>query len=158
MGCNMGCVPDFSPNVSDFLKLLKLIGYYDLIITFRYIKLYSSWRIFISWIYNFMLRLMFKTNFRDISTGLRLVKKSIIDEVSLQSNSPFIGAELTIKLMLKGYRIGEVGIQTFPRKFNKGSSVTISNIIATIKDILKVYNTIFSKDYDLPSNKQKDKM
>ena len=29
----------------------------------------------------------------------------------------FIGAEITIKAMLKGYRVGEVGIQTFPPRF-----------------------------------------
>ena len=34
--------------VSDFAKLLRLKEYYDLIITFRYKKIYSSRRIFIS--------------------------------------------------------------------------------------------------------------
>jgi hypothetical protein len=78
-----------------------------------------------------------------------MVRKSALQEVTLLSDSPFIGAELTIKLMLKGYRIGQVGIQTFPRKFNKGSAATVKNIIATIKDIIRIYRSIFSKNYDL---------
>ena len=141
--------------VYDFAKLFLLVDYYDLIITFRYVKLYSNFRIFISWIYNIFFRLLFKTNYRDISTGLRLVKKDVIDKIFIQSSSPFIGAELTVKLMLKGYRIGEVGIQTFPRAFNKGASVTFKNIMATIKDMVLVYKTVFSKDYDLPVERQR---
>jgi len=133
----------------DFYKLIKLIDFYDLIITFRYRRMYSYYRIIVSRVYNAVLRVLFNIPYRDISTGLRMVRKSALQEVTLLSDSPFIGAELTIKLMLKGYRIGQVGIQTFPRKFNKGSAATVKNIIATIKDIIRIYRSIFSKNYDL---------
>lgn len=55
--------------------------------------------------------------------------------------------------MLKGYRVGEVGIQTFPRTFGRGSSTTIRNILTTIRDMRKVYVEIFSDDYELPANR-----
>jgi glycosyltransferase involved in cell wall biosynthesis len=140
-------------DVYDFYKLIKLVDYYDLIITFRYRRMYSHLRIVVSKVYNILLRWLFSIAYRDISTGLRLVRKSVVDDVVLESNSPFIGAELTVKVMLKGYRVGEVGIQTFPREFNKGSAVTIKNILLTIKDIYKIYRTIFSKNYDIASNR-----
>ena len=140
-------------DVFDFYKLIKLVDFYDLIITFRYRRMYSHLRIVISKVYNFLLRLLFRISYRDISTGLRLVRKSVIEDVILESDSPFIGAELTVKVMLKGYRIGEVGIQTFPREFNKGSAVTIRNILSTVKDIIKIYKSIFSKNYELSSNR-----
>lgn len=142
-------------DVYDLLKLIKLRDFYDLIITFRYVKAYSGIRIFISWIYNIVLRFLFRTNYRDISSGLRLIRRDLIQELELASLSPFIGAEITIKTMLKGYRVGEVGIQTFPRKFGKGSSTSIKNILATISDLKKVYGIIFSKSYDLPLNHKK---
>lgn len=137
-------------DVNDLRKLIALKDYYDLIITFRYAKIYSMDRQLISWVYNGVLRQLFRTSFRDISTGLKLIRKSVADQLECQSNSPFIGAELTIKAMLKGYRIGEVGIQTFPREFGKGASTTPANILATIRDMHHVYRTIFSTGYDLP--------
>lgn len=142
--------------IRDLKKLYKLKDFYDLIITFRYVKLYSNVRIFVSWVYNFCLRLLFSTKYRDISTGLRLVRKSLIDEIPLTSVSPFIGAELTIKTMLRGYRVGEVGIQTFPREFGKGASVSMPNIIKTIKEMLKMYRTTFSTEYELPDNRNRN--
>ena len=141
-------------DVYDLLKMIPLLDFYDLIITFRYVKLYSGKRQFISWVYNHVLRLIFKTSYRDISTGFRVMRRSLVQQLDLFSNSPFIGAEIAIKTMLKGYRVGEVGIQTFPREFGTGSSTSMRNIKATIKDMLDAYHRIFSPDYDLPANRR----
>ena len=141
--------------VEDFRKLLKLKQHYDLIITFRYRKIYSSTRIFVSWVYNALLRFLFRTPFRDVSTGLRLVRRAVLEDLELESSSPFIGAELAIKTMLKGYRVGEVGIQTFPRSFGSGSSTSIPNILATIADMWRIYRRVFSDAYDLPSGRER---
>jgi glycosyltransferase involved in cell wall biosynthesis len=141
--------------VEDFRKLLKLKQHYDLIITFRYRKIYSSTRIFVSWVYNALLRFFFRTPFRDVSTGLRLVRREVLEDVALESTSPFVGAELAIKAMLKGYRVGEVGIQTFPRSFGRGSSTSVPNILATIRDMWRIYHRVFSETYDLPSGRER---
>jgi glycosyltransferase involved in cell wall biosynthesis len=142
-------------DVRDLANLFRLRDYYDLIITFRYVRLYSGFRIFVSHLYNSLVRWMFQTPFRDISTGLRLVRKSVIEQVDLQSSSPFVGAEIPIKVMLMGYRIGEVGIQTFPRTFGKGATVTPPNIVATLRDLLRVYRHIFSDAYRLPPGRSR---
>jgi glycosyltransferase involved in cell wall biosynthesis len=139
--------------IEDFRKLLKLKDRYDLIITFRYKKVYSSVRIFVSWVYNRLLRLLFRTPFRDVSTGLRMARRSMLEDIVLEADSPFIGAELAIKAMLKGYRVGEVGIQTFPRQFGSGSSTSCPNIIATMADMWRIYRRVFSDAYDLPAGR-----
>jgi len=139
--------------VDDLRKLLRLRDYYDLVITFRYAKRYGGWRIFVSFVYNKVLRLVFETRYRDVSSGLKLVRKSVVEELELVSTSPFIGAEITIKTMLKGFRVGEVGIQTFPRRFGRGSSTSPRNVLATLRDMLRVYRRVFSADYDRPMNR-----
>lgn len=141
--------------VFDFKKLMALRDHYDLIITFRYVRLYSGFRIFISRVYNRLVRMMFRTQYRDISTALRVVRKSVIEQVHIESSSPFVGAEITIKIMLMGFRVGEVGIQTFPRDFGRGASVSLPNIIATIRDLFRTYRVIFSPQYNLPRERQR---
>jgi glycosyltransferase involved in cell wall biosynthesis len=141
-------------DIYDLEKLIRLRNRYDLIITFRYAKLYSGFRIFVSWVYNRSLRALFKSRFRDISTGLRLIRRDLVNELDLRSSSPFIGAEIAIKTMLKGFPVGEVGIQTFPREFGRGSSTSWRNIVATIKDMMTCYRTIFSPGYDPPANRE----
>jgi len=140
-------------DVFDLKKMLAVREYYLLIIAFRYKKLYSTKRIFISFVYNTVLRLVFKSPFRDISTGIRLIHRKVVEDLELTSNSPFIGAELTLKSMLRGFPVGEVGIQTFPRDFGQGSATSFKNIIGTIKDIWRIRREIFSDAYNLPEGR-----
>ena len=140
-------------DVFDLKKMLAVREYYMLVIAFRYKKLYSTKRIFISFIYNSLLRALFKSPFRDISTGIRLIHRGLLDEVELTSNSPFIGAELTLKSMLRGFPVGEVGIQTFPRDFGQGSATSFENIMGTIRDAWRIRKEIFSDSYDLPEGR-----
>jgi glycosyltransferase involved in cell wall biosynthesis len=142
-------------DIHDLKRLIKLKEFYDLIITFRYVKLYSNMRIFISAVYNKVLRFIFRSPYRDISTGLRLMRKSVYEELTLISDSPFIGAEITLRTMLKGYRVGEMGIQTFPREIGSGASTSMKNILKTIKDMRKVQRDIFSPYYDLPKDRNR---
>ncbi|MFK7730820.1 MAG: glycosyltransferase family 2 protein [Pseudomonadales bacterium] len=143
-------------DVFDLKKMLAVREYYMLVIAFRYRKLYSTKRIFISFVYNAVLRVVFKSPFRDISTGIRLMHRSLFDGLELTSNSPFIGAELTLKSMLRGYPVGEVGIQTFPRSFGEGSATSMKNIMGTIKDIWKIRKEIFSDSYDMPEGRMRE--
>tara|TARA_Y200000002_G_scaffold162384_1_gene134048 strand:+ start:1485 stop:2183 length:699 start_codon:yes stop_codon:yes gene_type:complete len=130
---------DAEYDVNDLVKLIKKADRSDLVITYRFKKKYKTSRIIISWIYNVILRMLFHTQFRDISTGSRLIKKSILKKINLISNSPFLGAELAIKSKYKGFKVSEVGIHTYPRTFGRGSSVSLKNIFLTIKEMLKLF-------------------
>ncbi len=88
--------------------------------------------------------------------GLRMARRSVLNDIVLEADSPFIGAELAIKAMLKGYRVGEVGIQTFPREFGSGSSASLPNILATMADMWRIYRKVFSDAYDLPAGRRRN--
>tara|TARA_B100001250_G_C19731464_1_gene758693 strand:+ start:603 stop:1322 length:720 start_codon:yes stop_codon:yes gene_type:complete len=136
---------EFGIALNDLPRVLKKYNFNDLVITYRYKKRYKTTRIIISWVYNFILRLLFNINFRDISCGARLVNKKILKKIKLTTNSPFIGAELAIKAKYLGYKIEEVGIHSFPSNFRAGSSVVFKNILKTLYDIFKLYFKIYIK-------------
>ncbi len=141
--CRHDCIfatdGDDEYDVGDLPRMLKAFYQSDLVITYRYKKKYKTIRIIISWVYNIILRLLFKTNFRDISTGSRLVSKKLVKKIKLTSNSPFIGAELAIKSKYAGFDVSEIGIHTYPRTFEAGSSVSVKNIILTIRDMIILF-------------------
>ncbi len=130
---------DAEYDVNDLVKLLDRSDKSDLVITYRFKKKYKTSRIVISWFYNSILRILFHTQFKDISTGSRLIKKSLLKKINLISDSPFLGAELAIKSKYKGFKVSEVGIHTYPRTFGTGSSVSLKNIFLTIKEMLKLF-------------------
>jgi len=136
---------EFGIALNDLPRIIKKYASNDLVLTYRYKKRYSTTRIIISWAYNFILRFLFKINFRDISCGSRLVNKRILKKIKLTTNSPFIGAELAIKAKYMGYKVDEVGIHSFPSNFREGSSIVLKNILITIRDIFILYYKIYIK-------------
>jgi glycosyltransferase involved in cell wall biosynthesis len=130
-------------DVNDLLHMSNLFFNNDLIISFRFSKIYGSYRIFVSFVYNYFLRFLFRSKFRDHSCALKAIRSTVLNDIQITSNSPFIGAEIIIKTMIRGYQICEVGIRTYPREFGISTSTSLKNIIATIKDMLRVRSEIF---------------
>jgi len=129
-------------NVNDIFRLIKEARNHDLIITYRYKRKYKNIRKIISWTYNAILRLLFNINYKDISTGSRLLNKKIIKKIHINSNGPFIGAELAIKSKYAKYKIKEIGINTNIRRVGNGSIVTLKNIFLTLKEIIVLFVNI----------------
>jgi glycosyltransferase involved in cell wall biosynthesis len=125
-------------DVNELYHIAKLFHHYDLIVTFRYSKIYGTLRILISYIYNRIIRWLFKSSLRDHNCALKMIRSSVIRDLKLISNSAFIGAEIIIKAMVKGYPIGEVGIKAYPRTFTR-------HIITSILDMMRVYREIFKQ-------------
>ena len=132
-------------NVNDLPRMLKAFKNNDLVITRRYKNKNNLNRIFISWVYNKILRFLFKTNFKDVSVGSRLLSKKLKNKIILKSDTPFLNAELAIKSKYCGYNIVEVGIQHHPRVIGNGSVVSIKNIFLMIKEIIVLFIQICLK-------------
>ena len=132
-------------DVNDLPRMLKAFKNNDLVITRRYKNKNNLNRVFISWVYNKILRFLFKTNFKDVSVGSRLLSKKLKNRIILKSDTPFLNAELAIKSKYCDYNIAEVGIKHHPRVIGNGSVVSIKNILLMIKEIIVLFIIICLK-------------
>ncbi len=130
-------------DVNELYHLSKLFHHYDLIVTFRYSKIYGTLRTFISYIYNLLIRRLFKSHLRDHNCGLKVIRSSVIQDMEIISSSAFIGAEIIINAMVRGYPIGEAGIKTYPRTFGESSVMSFRHISTSIRDLFRVYRKLF---------------
>lgn len=132
-------------DVNELYHLSKLFHHYDLIVTFRYYKIYGTLRTFISFTYNFIIRFLFKSHLRDHNCGLKVIRSNVVKDMELISDSAFIGAEIIINAMVKGYPIGEAGIRTYPRTFGDSSVMSTRHITNSVRDMFRVYKKIFKQ-------------
>ena len=132
-------------DVNDLPRMLKAFKNNDLVITRRYKNKNNLNRVFISWVYNKILRFLFKTNFKDVSVGSRLLSKKLKNRIILKSDTPFLNAELAKKSKYCDYNIAEVGIKHHPRVIGNGSVVSIKNILLMIKEIIVLFIIICLK-------------
>ncbi len=106
-------------DLNDFKKFLPYIYEYDVIAGYRIKRNDPKMRIIVSKIYNLMMHLLFGTKERDLDCAFRLVNKKVIDSISLKCMTGVATTELLAKARKNGFKIKEVGVCHYPRKFGQ---------------------------------------
>jgi dolichol-phosphate mannosyltransferase len=75
------------------------------------------YRVFLSYGYNWLLRLFFKIPYRDMDTGFRLIRRSVLEEIAPEVRFlSFFTAEFVVRAHFAGCRILEVPVRHYARK------------------------------------------
>lgn len=139
-------------NIKDLDKLLPLIKNYDIVAGYRLNRQDPLMRIFIGYVYNLFITLLFNLGIKDIDCSFKLYKKEALDKIRLKSSSIFIDAEVLIKARKADFKVAQVGVNHFPRTQGK-TSFEIGNrgrIFAFVKpqtaiDIFKEMKLLWSE-------------
>ena len=108
MDCDLSHDPEEIPN------LLKHIHEADIVIGSRFVKGGKSdmplKRQIISRSYNLFARIFLRTNIKDLTTGFKLYRADILNNITLESTGFGLHVELLAKALLKGYKAKEIPI------------------------------------------------
>ena len=92
-------------------------------------------RIFIAKTYNAIVSVLFALRVRDIDCAMKLFRREVFDGLPLATDSPFLSAELLIKLRARGERIAQVGVNHYPRAAGTNTGASFRKILRTFRDI-----------------------
>lgn len=132
-------------DVREMRKFVALIGFSDLVIGFRNRKQYSLYRKITSFTYNLVLQVLFDLPYRDVDCAFKLVPKSLIDRIDIESADAFIDAELLIKAQWLDYSLTEIGVTHRPREAGV-SGVNKGVILRTVKEVFLFYRKVRAED------------
>ncbi|MBI2101426.1 glycosyltransferase family 2 protein [Candidatus Woesearchaeota archaeon] len=68
--------------------------------------------------------LLYNANITDMETGYKVFRKEAVNGINLRARRFDFEPEITAKLLKKGYKIHEVPINFFGRKFSEGKKIT----------------------------------
>lgn len=110
----------------------------DMILGWRSKRHDPTNRLLQSKMYNAILNILFGLQLHDVNT-IRLMKKKVISEIKLKSDSAFVDAELAIAAKQKGFKIHEVSV-IHKQRHHSGATggKFIKTILPTIIDILRL--------------------
>ncbi len=102
-------------NIADLKKLLPLKKKYDIVAGYRLNRQDPLMRIFIAWVYNWVIRLSLDLKIRDVDCSFKLYHRRVFDSITLTSQTGLIDAEILVKAQRLGMSIGQVGVRHYPR-------------------------------------------
>jgi glycosyltransferase involved in cell wall biosynthesis len=72
-------------------------------------------RTILTLVYNWLIRILFRSNIRDVNFSFKLMRREVLEAVELQSEGSLIDAELVVKAKNRGFAIQQIGLDYFPR-------------------------------------------
>lgn len=124
---------------------------FDAVIGFRKNRAEGFGRSRNAYLYKVFVDLLFRLHVKDIDCAFKLLKKSAVDKVDLESKGAFISAELLYKLKKQQVAFKQIGVDHYPRKFGKPTGSNISVIIKACLDALKLYLHMKFNLFSVPS-------
>lgn len=106
-------------DVKELATLFGKIKEGDLINGYKRKRSDNMFRSVIGEIYNWGVKLLFNLKVRDVDCDFRLIRRSVFDKVSLNSNGGSICVELIKKIQNRGFAIVEVPVGHYWRKRGK---------------------------------------
>ena len=125
---------DLPCDLAELRKACRLLRYYraDIVSAYRHDRTGEGpRRAAYSWIYNWLVTLLFGLHLRDVNFAFKLCQRSIFDKLELVSEGSFIDAELLIRAQAMGYRVIQFGVDYFPRSVGV-STLSSGSVIARI--------------------------
>ncbi len=129
---------DLPVSFLDIKKSLLLLENADIVTAASIVKKGENIkRKIISGVYNFLIQTLFKANIKDINSGYKIYKRSVLKDMNLKSASPFVDVEIFLKARDLGARIKEYPLVFRPRRQGASKISRIPVIFQTFLDMFK---------------------
>ncbi len=130
----------FDPDVlGKAIRALQLTGA-DVIAGYRLDRTIEGFRRTVySYVYNFVIGLLFHWPHRDINFSFKLMKREVLDAIELRSEGSLIDAELIVKAKNRGFAIQQIGLDYFPRIRGTSHLSSPAVILKIFAELWKLY-------------------
>ena len=127
--------------LEDLGRLVEAADGADAVVGYRIKRADPARRLFVAWVYNRLIRLLFGDGWRDVDCAFKLFRRDVFARVPLErvrSNGAFFSPELLITLRRAGVRVRQVGVRHFPRTAHEPKGASPRVIVRAIRDLLRL--------------------
>lgn len=125
-------------------RLLDLLDRYEIISAYRLNRQESPIRRFNAWCWTLLCNYLLGTRLRDIDCAFKLYPRRLFDEITMQSLGALIDAEILAKATRRGYRIGQIGVQHYPRVAGRPTGANFRVILRAFVELIRLRRYIIS--------------
>jgi len=92
-----------------------------------------------SYLYNFLIGVLFGWPHRDINFSFKLMRREVLDTLELRSEGSLIDAELVVKAKNLGFVIQQLGLDYFPRVRGRSTLSSPAVIFKILGEIVRLF-------------------
>lgn len=126
---------------SEVTKLLEEIKDHDVVIGYRIKRQDSFLRRLFGKGWRLTLFVFFGLTLKDVDCGFKMVKREVLEKIEHleSSRGAMINAELAIKAKKRGFKIGQIGVNHYPRISGRPTGANLMVIIKSYLDLFRLW-------------------
>ncbi len=127
--------------IEDIGRLTSRLDDADVVVGYRAERADPPRRIFIAWVYNTLIRILFAAPFRDVDCAFKLFRREVFERVPLdrvRSNGAFFSPEHLLVLRAAGVRIAQVPVPHYPRLEGEEKGATLRVVARAMRDLFRL--------------------
>lgn len=122
--------------IGDLALLVPLLDRADLAAGWRRERQDARARELVSWVFNTLVAILYRLPYRDVDCALKLMRREVLESLTLEARSALINAELYYKARHAGWRIIQAPVPHHPRVAGRRSGARPRAIARAIKELL----------------------
>ena len=92
--------------------------------------------------YNLILRLLFGLRIRDVNFAFKLVRRRLLERITLTSEGSFIDAELLLRTRKAGGRVIQMGLDYFPRSRGASTLSSPGTVFGILREMARSFREL----------------
>ena len=134
---------DAQYDVSELAKLFALMtGEIDVVNGFKLKRSDPFYRILAGWFYQYAMKFAFGLKIRDVDCDFRLMKREVLNSISLKYDSGVICVEMIKKMQDAGFKFSEVGVHHYFRPSGRSQFFTLKQIFHVVVDLVRLWRDL----------------
>jgi glycosyltransferase involved in cell wall biosynthesis len=127
---------DLQLDLAELERFVPLAADHDVIVGYRIDRKDPYGRIVAASAWNKLVHGVFNLPVRDVDCAFKLVRRSLLQEVELESEGATISTELLVQLLGRGARLAELGVHHHPRTAGRQSGTSPRVVARALRELL----------------------
>lgn len=129
-------------DLEEISKLLLYIDSYDMVLGYREKRADPFHRKANAWAWGSLVRMLFKINVKDIDCAFKLFRRSVFNEIKLESGGAMVNTELLALARKRGFTMKNVPVSHFSRELGEQTGANPLVIVKAFAELFKLYAKI----------------
>ena len=130
-------------NIAELGLLIEKAGSADLVLGYRLNRADPLFRSVTTFGWKTLARILLGLDAKDYSCGFKLIKKEVYKTVlPLVGEEKVTQIELLVKAKRLGFKIAEVGVHHYPRKYGSQTGANLSVVLKSVADLFKLWRKL----------------
>jgi glycosyltransferase involved in cell wall biosynthesis len=132
-------------DLAELPPLLPLIERYDIVACYRMNRRDNIVRKFNGWAWTTLVRYAFSLKVRDVDCAFKLYRRSILDDIKMESTGALISTEILARAVRKGYTMTQRPVHHYPRTAGRQTGASPRVILRAFRELWRLRRRILAE-------------